>query len=43
MEDLIEGINILMDEGARPEVYVELFQNYKNSDWERFCSWDPYR
>lgn len=44
VEDLITGINILMeDPEVRPEVYVDLFQNYKNSDWERFQTWDPYR
>lgn len=43
MEDLIAGINILMETDAMPDVYVDLFQSYKNTDWERFATHDPYK
>ena len=43
MEDLVAGLEILCDEKARPEAIVDLLQSYKNTDWQRFATWDPFR
>ena len=43
MEDLVAGINLLIAKDASPEVMVQYLQNYKNDDWKKYATWDPYR
>jgi hypothetical protein len=43
MEDLVAGINMLIAKDASPEIMVQYLQNYKNDDWKKFATWDPYR
>lgn len=43
MEDLVAGINLLIAKDASPEIMVQYLQNYKNDDWKKFATWDPYR
>jgi len=43
MEDLVAGINLLIAKDASPEIMVQYLQNYKNDDWKKYATWDPYR
>ena len=43
MEDLVAGINMLIAKDASPEIMVQYLQNYKNDDWKKYATWEPFR
>jgi cysteine dioxygenase len=43
LDQLVEGLKTLTERNVEPNTVIDYLQNYKNSDWQEFAIWDPYR